>query len=81
MFQENLFKEVNNHLGQILKNHPLQDFEQNIKAIVSTVFAKLDLVTREEFDTQQKVLLATRMKLEDLEAKLKTYLDNKQKSV
>ena len=33
-------------------------------------FARLDLVTREEFDVQRQVLLRTREKLERLEAKL-----------
>jgi BMFP domain-containing protein YqiC len=44
--------------------------EKNQKAMLSAFFARLDLVTREEFDIQRQVLLRTREKLERLEAKL-----------
>ena len=43
------------------------DMEKNFHATVQAVFAKMDLVTREEFDVQQAVLARTRAKLEDLE--------------
>lgn len=54
------------HLGT-LKN----DFEKSCHRILSSAFDKFDLVTREEFDTQSKVLARTRKKLEELEAHLK----------
>jgi len=44
-----------------------QDLEKNIHTLLQGTFAKLDLVTREEFDTQSQVLLRTREKLEQLE--------------
>jgi BMFP domain-containing protein YqiC len=44
--------------------------EKNLKAMLSAFFARLDLVTREEFDIQRQVLLRTREKLEKLEAQL-----------
>lgn len=43
------------------------DLEKNFHAILQAAFAKLDLVTREEFDVQQGVLARTRAKLEALE--------------
>lgn len=48
-----------------------KDWEKNIHSILTSAFAKLDLVTREEFDTQAKVLARTRKKLDSLENKLK----------
>jgi len=41
--------------------------EKNFKAILQQQFSKLDLVTREEFDTQNAVLTRTRDKLNALE--------------
>jgi len=38
--------------------------------VLSGAFARLDLVTREEFDVQQEVLLRTREKLTTLESKV-----------
>jgi len=43
------------------------DLEKNLRAATQSVFAKLDLVTREEFDVQTKVLARSRAKLEQLE--------------
>ena len=47
------------------------DIETNFRSILQAMFAKLDLVTREEFDVQANVLLRTREKLTALEAKIK----------
>jgi BMFP domain-containing protein YqiC len=44
-----------------------QDMEKNIHTLLQGALAKLDLVTREEFDTQTQVLARTRDKLERLE--------------
>ncbi|HMB57786.1 MAG TPA: accessory factor UbiK family protein [Arenimonas sp.] len=43
------------------------DLEQNMKATLQAGLAKLDLVTREEFDVQRAVLLRTREKIDALE--------------
>ena len=76
MIAQKIVEQVNQQFSSVIKNNPLQDIEKNIKSIVIAAFAKLDLVTREEFDTQQKVLLATRRRLEDLEEIVKK-LSNK----
>lgn len=44
-----------------------KDFEKNCHYKLQQIFTKFDLVTREEFDTQTKVLIRTRKKLEELE--------------
>lgn len=46
------------------------DMEKNIKAALSAMLSKLDLVTREEFDIQANVLQRTREKLTELEKKV-----------
>lgn len=48
-----------------------KDFEKNCQQIIPTFLDKLDLVTREEFDTQKNVLARTRKKLEALEKHIK----------
>jgi len=47
-----------------------RDLEQNFKAVLQAGLAKMNLVTREEFDVQAAVLRRTREKLEALEARL-----------
>ena len=46
------------------------DMEKNVHAALQATFAKLDLVTREEFDIQKEVLARTRAHLEALEARV-----------
>jgi len=53
------------------------DVEKNIRAAMSATFAKLDLVTREEFDIQTQVLHRTREKLEALEKQVAELEKNK----
>lgn len=57
-------------LGEVLKQSPAKDIEQNLKAGVTSMLGKLDMVTREEFDVQAEVLARTREKLAQLEARL-----------
>ncbi|SCZ66994.1 ubiquinone biosynthesis accessory factor UbiK [Thiohalomonas denitrificans] len=46
------------------------DLEKNFRAVLQSSFAKLDLVTREEFEVQTQVLARTRSKLEALEKRV-----------
>lgn len=73
MFDTNKINEiVKNLLDSMptgLKNMP-EDIERNFKGVLQSAFAKMDLVTREEFDAQSKVLARTRQKLEQLEKRL-----------
>lgn len=70
------FNDMQSKMQQVLDNSPAKDIEKNVKAFMSQGFAKLDLVTREEFDIQADVLAKTRSKLEALEARV-TELENK----
>ncbi|MBP6797627.1 MAG: accessory factor UbiK family protein [Luteimonas sp.] len=47
-----------------------EELQENFKAVLQSGLAKLDLVTREEFDVQRAVLLRTREKLEQLQGQV-----------
>jgi len=47
------------------------DLESNFKGLLQAGLNKMDLVTREEFEVQRKVLERTRARLEELEAELR----------
>ncbi len=53
------------------------DVKKNIRTLLEGTLAKLDLVTREEFDAQTKVLARTREKLEQLEKTITELEDKK----
>jgi BMFP domain-containing protein YqiC len=48
-----------------------RDLEGNFKAVLQAQLAKLDLVTRQDFDVQAAILERTQAKLTDLEARVK----------
>ncbi|MDC8444912.1 MAG: accessory factor UbiK family protein [Nitrosomonas sp.] len=70
MLNKNIIEEINSKVSEILQNSPAKDVERNVRAALSGVFSRLDLVTRDEFDVQQNVLQRTREKLTQLEAKV-----------
>ena len=70
MIGKKFFAELSAKLGDTIDNSPVKDVEKNVKAMLGSAFNRMDLVTREEFDIQQQVLLKTREKLAELEARL-----------
>jgi BMFP domain-containing protein YqiC len=68
--------DMQNKIGEVIRNSPAKDIEKNVRAMMTQGFQRMDLVTREEFDIQSKVLAKTREKLEALEAKVAA-LENK----
>jgi BMFP domain-containing protein YqiC len=48
-----------------------EDVEHNLRSVLESALAKLDLVTREEFEVQRAVLTRTRERLEALEKRVK----------
>ncbi len=63
---DDLARQISNSIPGGIKDLQ-QDVEKNTRALLQSTFAKLDLVTREEFDVQSKVLARTRARLEELE--------------
>lgn len=70
MDKPHFLDDVQNKIQQVLENSPAKDFEKNVKAMITQGFARLDLVTREEFDIQAQILAKTREKLEVLEKRV-----------
>jgi BMFP domain-containing protein YqiC len=70
MLNPKTFDELAARIGQAIENSPAKDIEKNVKAMLASGFARLDLVPRAEFDVQAQVLLKTREKLEALEERL-----------
>ena len=70
MDMNNFFNDLQGKINQAIDNSPAKDIEKNVKSMMTQGFAKLDLVTREEFDVQAQVLAKTRAKLEAMELRL-----------
>jgi len=70
MLDRKILDDVSARVAAAMAASPARDAEKNLKAMLAGALAKLDLVTREEFDIQTRVLLRTREKLEALEARV-----------
>lgn len=70
MLNAKTFDELAAKISAAIEASPAKDIEKNVKAMLSSGLARLDLVPRSEFDIQAQVLLKTREKLETLEARL-----------
>ena len=62
--------DLQQRLSALVEATPAADLQKNLKALLTQQFARLELVTREEFDTQSKVLARARAKLEELEQRI-----------
>jgi hypothetical protein len=74
MTPQKLIDTLSDQFSQLLANRPdlpgQQELQRQMRSMLHSTFAKLDLVTREEFDAQQAVLLRSRERLEQLERRL-----------
>jgi ubiquinone biosynthesis accessory factor UbiK len=73
MFDAKFFDEMSKRLTDVIPENVKMlrsDIEKQFRLVLQTMFAKLDLVTREEFDVQALVLSKTRGKLEKLEQRV-----------
>jgi BMFP domain-containing protein YqiC len=75
MLKDRLIDQLNSQLSQLLGGSAANEEDRNelqksVHAVIQSVFSKLDLVTREEFDAQRAVLAKTRSRIEELEQQL-----------
>lgn len=73
---EDLAKKLYSSLPTSLQNFE-KDIQHKFKEILQAAFARMDLVTREDFDVQVKVLSRTRQKVDALEKQIKTLVQDK----
>jgi BMFP domain-containing protein YqiC len=79
MADKDFFDELNARISEALRNSPAQDVEKNLKAMLAAWFSRLDLVLREDFEVQKKLLERAQAKLAELEARL-TELESRKRS-
>jgi len=74
MIHQKLIDSLSGQFSQLLSSRPdlpgQQELQNQIRAMLQSTFSRLDLVTRDEFEAQQAVLLRTRERLEQMEERL-----------
>ena len=70
MIDKRFFDELNERISDAFRESPAQDVEKNLKALLAAGFTRLDLVLREDFEIQQKLLERAQAKLAELQARI-----------
>jgi len=70
MIDRQLFDDISARVGALLRDSPAQDIERNVRALLGAFFDRLDLVPREDFEVQRRLLERAQAKLEALDARL-----------
>jgi ubiquinone biosynthesis accessory factor UbiK len=65
-----LFEELRQKIDEALRASPAPDIEKNLRALLAAWFDRLDLVLREDFEVQKKLLERAQAKLAELEARV-----------
>ena len=70
MIDPKLFEDLRKRIDDALRDSPAQDIEKNLRALLAAWFDRLDLVLREDFEVQKKLLERAQAKLAELEARV-----------
>ena len=68
--ERRLFDDLADRLNEAVKASPAQDLEKNLRALLAAFFDRFDVVLREDFDVQRRLLESAQAKLAALEARV-----------
>ena len=70
MSDRHFFDDLSERINEALRNSPAADFEKNLRALLGDWFGRMDLVMRQDFEVQRKLLEQAQTKLAALEARV-----------
>jgi ubiquinone biosynthesis accessory factor UbiK len=70
MIENRVLEDLGKRLSDAARNSPVQDLEKNLRALLGAFFDRFDVVLREDFDVQRKLLERAQAKLATLEARV-----------
>jgi len=70
MTDKRFLDDLGKRIDEALRSSPAQDVEKNLQGLLTAWFDRLDLVLREDFDVQKKLLERAQAKLAELEARI-----------
>ncbi|HEY3074190.1 MAG TPA: accessory factor UbiK family protein [Burkholderiales bacterium] len=70
MTDKTLFEDLSERINEALRNSPAQDIEKNLRVLLASWFDRMDLVMREDFETQKRLLEQAQAKLAALETRV-----------
>lgn len=70
MIEKRIFDDFTERLADVARSAPARDLEKNLRALVLAFFDRFDVVTREEFEVQERLLQRAQAKLAALESRV-----------
>jgi BMFP domain-containing protein YqiC len=70
MIDKDVLKDLGERLSEAARASPAQDLEKNLRALLGAFFDRFDVVLREDFDVQRRLLERAQGKLAALEARV-----------
>ena len=70
MVDKHILEDLGERLSEAARSSPAQDLEKNLRALLGAFFDRFDVVLREDFDVQKKLLERAQAKLAALEARV-----------
>ena len=67
---DKFLNELRGRLAELAASDPAKGLQKNFRGLLSSAFARMELVSREEYDVQSQVLARAREKLAALEARV-----------
>ncbi len=67
---DKLFQDLDQRVREVFAQSPAADLEKNLRALLASWFDRLDLVLREDFEVQRKLLERAQARLAELEARV-----------
>lgn len=68
--RNDFFSQMQQNLSDLIANSPAAEVEKNVKAFMGQAFTRMDLITREEFDTQFALLERALARITSLEQRV-----------
>jgi len=70
VIERRFLDELGERLSEAARTSPAQDVEKNLRALLAAFFDRFDVVLREDFEVQRKLLERAQAKLAALEARV-----------
>ena len=70
MSERHLFDDLSERINEALRNSPAADIEKNLRALLADWFGRMDLVMRQDFEVQKKLLEQALARLATLEGRV-----------
>ena len=70
MIDKRFIDELSERIGRAVQGSPAADIEKNLRAVLGGWFDRLQLVSREDFDVQRRLLERAQARLAELEKRI-----------